>query len=264
MVRSSVSATGDTPNSTAARWLRSALIGAAALLLLHALSLCALLLPALFHSAQELRDASAGIAPHLALFQLQLAGAVALAGALFGLLAELALLGAGRSSSARVALIALLLLFCWSLRTMAERPALFEDLLWRHGGLAARVQVLVVDRLTARGLDALLALALCCWAAFAVYRRRRAPGPLLRGLAAVAILSGLVAAGALWARPGAARTPRDGPPSWPPTRSGPTASPPREIRARPRRRSTGCARAGSGWTTSSCPSPAPPPPGSRS
>ena len=198
--------------------LRAAAGGAAALLLLHLLSVVTASGPA--GLTEPVRAAVRSITWHLLRFHASIALGLAVAGAALGALAWLAQAAAGvrPRSPAGLAVVAA---FALCARTMAHKPALFEDLLLRKGGARAWLQLAVVERLGARGLDGALALlvgawlALCLLHAFRLATARRRPAAaalvLAAGAVALALGTALVPAASGPGLPRPAALPRAGP-----------------------------------------------------
>lgn len=160
--------------SRARPWLEAAGLGAGLLLALHLLSLGAFLLPAWRQLTGQVREEMSALTAHILGFQAALALGVVLVGALCGVAARVLLLGLGlRPSRPRVASLGVLLAAAQVARTIALRPALFEDMLWRSGGLRARFQVALVEGLGTRGLDLLLLGLGAAWAVAALVRHRQ-------------------------------------------------------------------------------------------
>jgi arylsulfatase A-like enzyme len=125
--------------------------------------------------APTLRQAVNAIGKDLILFQLRLLLAMAAAGFAAGLCASLALLALRLPARPLVAaLLGLAGIFAIALRTLAHKPALFEDSLWRHGGLRARFSVLVAEQIGLSGLDKAALLLLVLFALALLLRNRRA------------------------------------------------------------------------------------------
>lgn len=162
------------PRTRTWTWAGAAGLGAGLLLALHLLSLGAFLLPAWRQlSGQVLHEVSA-LTGHILGFHLALALGVALVGGLCGLAARVLLLGLGlRPSRPRVAGLSALLAALQLARTLAHRPALFEQLLWHEGGLRARFQVALVEGLGERGLDLLLLGLGATWTVATLVRHHR-------------------------------------------------------------------------------------------
>ena len=143
---------------------RAVAAGAGALALLHLGSLAATSGAAGLN--EPARAAVRAIAWHLLSFQASIVAGVAVAGAALGALAWLLQAAAGARPRFSAPL-SVLLAAAICARTMAHKPALFEDLLLRRGGARAWLELLVVERVGARGLDAALALLACAWLALA-------------------------------------------------------------------------------------------------
>jgi arylsulfatase A-like enzyme len=193
--------------SPARNALRAAAAGGGVLLAIHLFSLASMV-PAWRELATPARDAVAGIQWHLVFFQLRLAGWTALIGAALGL----ALLGALTAlrlpaSAPRVAAGTLLVAVVVFLRTLAHKPALFESMLWRKGGVRAAFQVLFAERIGPRGVDLAVALVLAALLIAAVVRRREIFARRQAWIA-VGALAVIAAAAALWPHPRAKAGPR--------------------------------------------------------
>ncbi|KFA86905.1 hypothetical protein Q664_51955 [Archangium violaceum Cb vi76] len=141
---------------------------------MHLLSLGAFLLPAWRQLTGQVRDEMSALTTHILGFQAALVLGVVLVGALCGVAARVLLLGLGlRPSRLRVAGLGALLAAAQVARTIAHRPALFEDMLWRMGGLRAHFQVALVEGLGERNLDLLLLGLGAAWAVAALVRHHR-------------------------------------------------------------------------------------------
>jgi arylsulfatase A-like enzyme len=186
--------------TTAVSFARAAAQGAASLLAVHLLTLGVAARAALATLPDTVRQGLQGVAGHMALFQLELAFAVMLAGAAFGVGARLL----GARTRIGVGIVSLLLALLACARTVAHRPALFEDLLWRHGGVRAQLEVLLAERLGPHRLDWILGTALAIAAVVALTRQRRTltPQRVVVGLAvALAIAAATFGPGWLRSRP---------------------------------------------------------------
>jgi arylsulfatase A-like enzyme len=153
-------------------WLTGAGLGALGIALLHLFSLAMFLSGAAHSGPAQMREAASTIAPHLIWFLLETLLAAAILGALFGIAAAILLAPFSRVSATRVSLISLALTLLFGLRTVAARPALFEDALWRRGGILAQAQVFLVEIVCVPTIDRLLALALVVWFVLALRRHR--------------------------------------------------------------------------------------------
>ena len=102
----------------------AAVIGALTLVAIHLVNVAVVTSAGLSSLPQTVRDVLRGIASHMLVFQAEVALAIALAGAGFGLAARFA----GLTTRLGVALGTLLLFLLACARTVAHKPALFEDL----------------------------------------------------------------------------------------------------------------------------------------
>ena len=168
---------------------RAAALGAAALLTIHLATLVSALAGGAPLSAPA-RAALVGLRLHLAAFNAALAAAVLLTGALCGAATWLSLRAFGALPTAPRAIAGTLLLAgLQAARTLARKPALFEDLLWRKGGARAALQVLVVERVGAHALDISCLVLLAAVGAAALLRIRPRILALLPLAAALLVLA---------------------------------------------------------------------------
>src|SRR5207237_6335854 len=140
--------------------LRALLIGAAGLLVLHLVSILGLF-PAWRQLTPAAQKAVEGISPTVVRFQLAVGAGICSVGAAFGLAAWAALRALRvRAGAGRVLAGSLLIAAACVARAVAHKPALFEDVLWRQGGVRAWLQVLLAERIGIAAPDrALLAIA---------------------------------------------------------------------------------------------------------
>lgn len=144
---------------------------------------------------QVLKEGLRSIAGHIALFQFELLFAVLAAGGALGLFAWL--LGVRSRLWTTPFVWGGAALLC--ARTLAHKPALFEDFLWRQGGWRAQLQVFVVETVGLAAIDFCLGLLLSLGLIRIIWRWRR---ELLtkRGVAGLAV-AGVIALGVFWPAP---------------------------------------------------------------
>lgn len=169
-------------------------------LTLQLASLATFLLPSVGGLATEVRQALGGITAHLVLLQVELALALMVLAFVLGGAVAAAMLAAGHRASLRWSLgAAVSLLLLGVAREVARRPALFEDLLWRRGGLRAQVQLFLAERVGFIALDRLAGFLLLAYVAIALVRRRGRARIAWAGFAVVT-LGGLYGPSVRWPR----------------------------------------------------------------
>lgn len=178
---------------------RSAWVGGGLLLLLHAVTFVVLFAPTLFKLKGEVRTEVSAISSHLVAFQVALAACVFVIGAAAGALAAVAVYRPSRRGVMTPVVIAGALVSVAMARSVAHRPALFEDLLWRRGGLWAGFQVLLVEKLGSRVWDSAFAGLVLALVGLTVWRLHHSLWASRKlTLAAVAVLAGAVFGAQRW------------------------------------------------------------------
>jgi len=153
--------------------LNSAAVGGAALLLCHLASFGVAAVPTWKAIGPQVRPELSSNLLHILLVQLKIGLAVAVIGATAGIASHLLMSGIGfRVRPWRVLWLSLAMTTICAIRIVARRPALFEDWLWRRGGILAAAQVFIVERLGREHIDLAIAIGLGLWVAMVLWRHR--------------------------------------------------------------------------------------------
>ena len=157
--------------------LNSGAVGGVTLLLCHLASLGVIAVPTWRAIGPQVRVELSSNVLHIALVQLKIILAIAVIGATAGAASHLLLSGIGfRVRRLRVLWLSLAIATICAIRIIAQRPALFEDWLWRRGGILAAAQVFIVESLGCDRLTLVIAVLLAAWLAAVVWRHRSALG----------------------------------------------------------------------------------------